>query len=99
MADAFNGYHQIALDSESSKLTTFITEFGRFRYLRTPKGLCSAGDAYNSLYDKVLSGIPRKHRIVDDTVLHDSNIEEAFFHTFDFLLTCLMNNGISFRVG
>ena len=70
------------------KHTTFITEFGRFRYLRTTQGLCSAGDAYNSQYDQVLSDIPRKHRIVDDTVLHDSNIEEAFFHTFDFLLTC-----------
>ena len=91
VADAYNGYHQIALDSESSKLTTFITEFGRFRYLRTPQGLCSAGDAYNSRYDQVLSDIPRKHRIVHDTVLHDSNIEEAFFHMFDFLLTCALN--------
>ena len=91
VADAYNGYHQIALVSESSKLTTFITEFGRFQYLRTPQGLFSAGDAYNCRYDQVLSDIPRKHQIIDDTVLHDSNIEEAFFHTFDFLLTCAVN--------
>ena len=25
--DAYNGYHQVPLDEESSKLTTFITEF------------------------------------------------------------------------
>ena len=36
--DAFNGYHQIPLDKESVKLTTFITEFGRFQYLRAPQG-------------------------------------------------------------
>ena len=31
--DAFNGYHQVALDEESRQLTTFITEYGRYQYL------------------------------------------------------------------
>ena len=44
MADAKNGYHQVQLDKESSKLNTFITEFGRFRYLRSPQSLRSSGD-------------------------------------------------------
>ena len=45
-----NGYHQVQLDKESSKLTTFITEFGRFRYSRSPQGLQSSGDAYTSRF-------------------------------------------------
>ena len=90
VAGAFHGYHQVLLDEESSKLTTFITE-GRYRYLRLPQGLCSAGDAYSRRYGEILMDIPRKHRCVDDTLLHDNSIENAFFHTYDFLTVCLKN--------
>ena len=38
VADAYAGYHQIQLDDESKKLTTFITPWGRYRYCRTPMG-------------------------------------------------------------
>ena len=44
--DAHNGYHQVALDKESIKLTTFITEYGRYQYLSAPQGHIASGDAY-----------------------------------------------------
>ena len=44
--DAVDGYHSVEIDTESSKLTTFITPWGRYRYLRFPQGHCSAGDAF-----------------------------------------------------
>ena len=31
VADAYSGYHQVPLDEESRKLTTFITPWGRYR--------------------------------------------------------------------
>ena len=37
--DARSGYFRIPLDSESAKLTTFITPFGRFFYKRLPQGI------------------------------------------------------------
>ena len=37
-----DGFYQIKIDDESSKLTTFWTPFGRYRYLRMPFGICSA---------------------------------------------------------
>jgi hypothetical protein len=37
--DALHGYWQIPLDEESKLLTTFITENGRYCYLRAPMGL------------------------------------------------------------
>ena len=43
--DCKNGYNQIELDKKSKHLTTFLTEFGRYRYKRAPMGLCSSGDA------------------------------------------------------
>ena len=34
--DAMKGYHQCPLDEESELLTTFITPFGRFKYIHEP---------------------------------------------------------------
>ena len=45
--DALKGYHQCPLDKESQKLTTFITPFGRFKYLRAPYGISSISEHYN----------------------------------------------------
>jgi hypothetical protein len=88
VVDAKDGYLQIPLDEESSKLTTFISEKGRYRFLRSPPGLKSSGDAYTRRFDEAIDDVPRKEKIVDDCLLHDETIEQAFFHTFDFLLAC-----------
>ena len=96
--DAYNGYHQVPLDEESSKLTTFITEFGRFQYLRAPQGHLASGDAYTRHYNDIISDVPRKHKIVDDVLLYDKGIEEAFYHVFDYLYLC-GENGITIHPG
>jgi hypothetical protein len=69
--DAVDGYHAIKLDEESQHLTTFITEWGRYQYLRLPQGFVAANDAYTSRYDAVIKDVPRKIKIIDDTLLHD----------------------------
>ena len=40
--DAQSGFWQIPLDEESSRLTTFATPFGRYRFTRMPFGIHSA---------------------------------------------------------
>ena len=87
-ADAHNGFHQSQLDEISSKLTTFVTPWGRYRYLRTPMGLFSSTDAYTRKFDDVIEHIPRKLKCVDDVLLYDSSVENAFWHTYQFLETC-----------
>ena len=89
--DAIDGYHAVALDTESQPLTMFITEWGRYMYLRMPQGYLAAGDAYTRRYDEIIKGVPRKIKIVDDTLLYDTNIEESFFHTWDYLALCAQN--------
>ncbi|MPC90376.1 Transposon Tf2-9 polyprotein [Portunus trituberculatus] len=37
-----------------------------------------------------MSGFPRKHKCVDDTLLYDAGIEQTFWHTYDFLERCAM---------
>ena len=89
--DAVDGYHAIPLDKESQPLTTFITEWGRYMYLRIPQGLISSGDAYTSRYDGIIKDFPRKVKIIDDTCLYDDNIEQSFYHTWDYLVICAKN--------
>ena len=88
IADAHSGFHQSELDEDSSKLTTFVTPWGRYRYLRTPMGLCSSTDAYTRKFDDAIEHIQRKLKCVDDVLLYDHNIENAFWHTYQFLETC-----------
>ena len=91
--DAVDGYHAIALDTDSQPLTAFITEWGRYMYLRMPQGFTAAGDAYTRRYDELIKGVERKVKIVDDTLLYDDTIENSFWHTWDYLTLCA-NNGI-----
>ena len=84
--DAFNGYHQVRLAHDSIPLTTFITPWGRYQYLRTPQGHCSSGDGYTRRYDDIIVDVEQKRKIIDDVCLYDSSIKEAFYCAFDFLL-------------
>ena len=95
--DAHSGYHQVLLDDDSVKLTTFITDLGgRYQSLRAPQGFKGSGDAFNRRYDDIIVDVPRKGKVVDDTVIWDSDIVEAFYHTFDFLVLCA-KNGVTLK--
>ena len=89
--DATDGYHAIPLDEESKPLTTFITEWGRYRYRRLPQGYLAAGDVYTRRYDEIIKDVGRKVKCVDDTLLYDTDIESAFFHTWEYLALCAKN--------
>ena len=89
--DAVDGYHSVKIDETSSKLTTFITPWGRYRYLRFPQGHCAAGDAFNGRVQQILCHIPRLVRIVDDMCIYDNSIEGMFWHAWVLLETCARN--------
>ena len=81
----------VLLDEESQLLITFITEWGSFMYLRIPQGYLASGDVYTRRYDEVIKDIARKIKLVDDTLLYNTDIKEAFYHTFDFVMRCAQN--------
>ena len=72
--ETYNEYHQVPLDKESVKLTTFITEFDRYQYLRAPQRHTSSGDAYTRRYDDIIADVPRKHKITDEVLLDVTRI-------------------------
>ena len=89
--DATDSYHSVELDEESQLLTMFITEWGRYMYLRVPQGFFAAGDIFTSRYDNITKDISNKVKIVDDALLHSTDIEQSFWDTWDFLTLCAEN--------
>ena len=74
--DAANGYWQIPLEEESREYTTFMTEWGHFRYLRAPMGLVSSGDEFCARTDRPLAGVPGVHKLVDDILVYGNDHAE-----------------------
>ena len=95
--DATDGFHAIELDEESRPLTTFITEWGRYRYKRLPQGYSASQDAYTRRYDEIIKDVPDKVKCIDDTLLHSVDIESSFFAVFDYLTICA-HNGITINI-
>ena len=87
--DATKGYHQCPLAEDSQELTTFITPFGRFKYLRAPYGLSSIAEHYNRRMVEALEGLMGYHRIVDDIVIYgNKDPQQHVIHVKQFLQRC-----------
>ena len=74
--DANSGFWQVKLAAESSKLTTFITPFGRFRFNRLPFGITSAPEYYQKKMSSILAGTPGVVCMIDDILVYGRNQEE-----------------------
>ena len=74
--DAIKGYWQVALAENSQALTTFITAWRRYKYLRAPMELSSTGDKYNRLMDATLDGLDNQKKVVDDILLYGKDFKE-----------------------
>ena len=86
--DAWNGYHSVPIRKEDRHLTTFTTPWGLFRYKRAPQGFSSSGDGYNRRFSDLTAHIPRIERCVDDTLMHDANLEEHWWRAIEFIELC-----------
>ena len=86
--DALSGYWQIPLAEESQALTTFFTPWGRYRYLRAPMGLRSAGDEYDRRGDKAFSGVSNLAKIRDDILTWDTCFSDHVLRVRQVLLHC-----------
>ena len=91
--DAASGFWQIPLHTESSKLTTFITPFGRFCFRRLPFGISSAPEIFQRLMTDLLQGIPGTKVIMDDILIYGKSIEEHDSH-LDGVLDTVQRSGL-----
>ena len=56
------------IPEEDRHITTFITQWGRFRYKLAPQGFLASGDAYNQRFDAIITLNPKKFQFAQDTV-------------------------------
>ena len=68
--DARNGYWHVQLDTPSSKLTTFDTPFGRYRWLRLPFGICVASEMFQKRLNEALDRLDGLLTVHDDMVIY-----------------------------
>ncbi len=57
VVDAKSAFWHIALDEQSSKLTTFATPFGKYRWLRMPYGISPAPEIFQHRLKDALVGL------------------------------------------
>ena len=94
VVDSWNGYHSVPIEESDRHVTTFLTQWGRYRYCVSPMGFLASGDGYNERYDSITTDIAKKVRCVDDTATWADSVEEAFLDTCTLLDTC-SKNGIT----
>ena len=90
--DAVHGYFQLALDEQSSKLTTFLIQQGRFRYLRAPMGLNASSYEWCRQSDVIIRGLPYAMKIVDDTIIWATDEKELKERVETVLKRCEEDN-------
>ena len=89
---AVHGYFQLALDEESSYLTTFLLPQGRFRYLRAPMGLNASSDEWCRHSDVAVEGLDWCMKIVDDIIIWATTNEEMWSRINIVLERCKNHN-------
>ena len=82
--NASSGYWQIKVDKESSKLLTFNTPFGRYRFLRLPYGVHSVSEVFQASVAEIIEGIDGCCNSQDDIIIwgkdrheHDARVHQV----------------------
>ena len=90
--DARSGFWQVELDDESSKLCTFSTPWGKYRWKRLPFGLTCSGDVFQEKMDTVFGKLDGLSGIADDTFVYGKSEVEHDQHILNILDTARDNN-------
>ncbi|XP_055590629.1 uncharacterized protein K02A2.6-like [Uranotaenia lowii] len=80
--DARKGFWHVMLDEASSKLTTFWTPFGRYRWTRLPFGIAPAPEIFQIKLQEVIQGLKGVECIADDLLIYGAgdSLEEALIN-------------------
>ena len=67
--DLRSGYWHVLLDEESSKLTTFVTPFGRYRWRRLPFGISASSEIFQKKLIQAIGDITGVLSVADDIIV------------------------------
>lgn len=94
--DASNAFWQIVLDKESSKLLTFNTPFGRYRYLRMSYGIHSDSEICQPRIANIIADIEGAVNAQDDVIIWGNSPEQLESHT-RATLEAIRKSGLKLR--
>ena len=79
--DLERGYHQIIVHKDSVCKTAFITQQGKWEYVRMPFGLKNAPSVFQRLMNSMLADMARfSAAYIDDIVVFSKTFEEHIVH-------------------
>ncbi|KAI5707774.1 hypothetical protein M8J77_009608 [Diaphorina citri] len=101
--DARKGFWQVALTEESSKLTSFWTPFGKYRYLRLPFGISTAMEIFQQKMLEITAGLEGVYVLADDVLIvgcgnSDSEAKQSHDEHFRKLLTRLREENVKLNL-
>ncbi|CAB4019572.1 Hypothetical predicted protein [Paramuricea clavata] len=74
--DLTSGYHQLELEPESRRITTFSTHVGLRRYKRLMFGINAASEIFQNSIAELLTGLPGCKNISDDIIVYCRDVRE-----------------------
>lgn len=92
--DANSGFWQIPIAKETQHLTTFMTPFGRYVFLRLPFGITSASEVFQKRMQNILQGLEGTVFHLDDIFVFGSTPQEHNIR-LQRVLTKLENCGMT----
>jgi hypothetical protein len=74
--DVSNAFWNIPVDTESSKLLTFQTPFGRYSYKRLPFGISSASEVCQKHFSQIIDGLEGVSNHIDDFIVYGKDAKQ-----------------------
>jgi hypothetical protein len=80
--DAIGAFHSLVVEEKSRDITSFVSPFGSYRFVRLPFGLSNAPSAYSRLVQMALDQLPCGFTLayIDDVIIHSKTSEEHLDH-------------------
>jgi len=92
------GYHNILLDSESSKLCTVVLPWGKYEYLRLPMGLCNAPDIFQEKMANLMQDHEFVRTYIDDVLVLSNGTYEDHLQKVELVLARLQEVGLKINI-
>lgn len=98
--DLKNGFHQVAMDTESIPYTSFVTPFGQYVYIKMPFGLKNGPSVFQRFISTILNDMIRAREIVvymDDILVATETTKEQLI-ILQKLLTRLVDYNLEIKL-
>ena len=92
------GYHNILLDSASSKLCTIVLPWGKYEYLRLPMGLCNAPDIFQERMAELMQDFEFVRTYIDDLLILSNGSYADHLQKVEQVLARLQEAGLKINI-